>query len=150
MSEGDNQRSMVTGGGDILTVQKNGVIAINSLAKLLQTISDNIAIITVNTGSNFPSNTSSTVAASTTQLIVAGSGRIFGVSIPVHAGSAQIFIYDSATTGGISATNLLYASIPSTSSGFLPYELLTITYSKGIVVKTEAGMNCCVTYTPNP
>lgn len=130
---------------DILTTQKNGVVAINGLRNVLQIISDNVAT------SAFPEKTSPTVLASTTQLITAGTGRIYGVSIPVHAGAGQIFIYDSATVGGIAAANCIYSSVPSNGSGggqFLSYELVTITYSKGIVLKTDAGMNCCVTYTP--
>ena len=127
---------------DILTTQKNGVVAINGLRNVLQIISDNVAT------SAFPTDTSPTVAASTTQLIVTGKGRVYGISIPVHGGSAQAYIYDSATVGGISAANCIYASLPSNAGTFLSYELLTLTYSKGLVIKTDAGVNCCVTYTP--
>lgn len=120
---------------DILTVQKNGVIAINGLNQTLRTI--------------YPATTSPTIAASTTQLVVAGSGRIFAVSIPVHAGSAQVYIYNSATTGGISASNLIFASLPSNASSFTPYQNVNLAYTNGIVLKTDAGMNFCVAYTAN-
>lgn len=149
MSEGDNQRSMVTGGGDILTVQKNGVIAINNLAVYFKRIADDLDQIVINTGANFPSSTSATIAPSTTTLITTGSGKIYGVSIPIHSGSAQISVYNSATVAGISNDNLIYRSLPSNAAGFLPYEIVTMVYTAGIVIATDAGMYCCVTYTPN-
>ena len=147
MSEGDNQRSMVTGGGDILTVQKNGVIAINNLAVFFKRIADNLDQVSLNSG---PSTTSTTVAASTTQLIVAGTGRLFAVSIPVYAGSGQVFVYDSATTGGVAATNLIFACLPANTTGWLTYYNVNLAYSKGLVIKTDASMNCAVSYTPTP
>lgn len=135
---------------DILTTQKNGVIAINGLRGILQTISDNLVIIAGNSGNTYPTTVSQTVAASTTTLISSGSGKVFSVSIPVHGGSAQVYIYDSATTGGIAATNLIYASLPSNAASFTPYQTVQLPYKNGLVLKTDAGMNFCVGYTPNP
>jgi hypothetical protein len=100
-------------------------------------------------GNTYPSTTSATVAASTTTLVVAGTGKLFSVSIPVHAGSAQVYVYDSATTGGIAATNLIYASQPSNAASFTPYQDVKLPYKNGLVLKTDAGMNFCVGYTPN-
>jgi len=145
---------------DILTTQRNGVIAINNLGQKLALIEadlpclcTNLALIVTQltnlAGASFPATTSATVAASTTTLITAGTGRIFAVSIPVHAGSAQVYIYNSATTGGISATNLLYASLPSNAASFTPYQNVNLAYTNGIVLKTDAGMNFCVAYTAN-
>jgi len=138
---------------DILTVQKNGVIAINGLNQSLKLIEADLPCICTNlaaiAAASFPATTSPTIAASTTQLVVAGSGRIFAVSIPVHAGSAQVYIYDSATTGGISASNLIFASLPSNASSFTPYQNVNLAYTNGIVLKTDAGMNFCVAYTGN-
>ena len=138
---------------DILTVQKNGVIAINGLNQSLKLIEADLPCICTHlaalAASSFPATTSATIAASTTSLVVAGTGRIFAVSIPVHAGSAQVYIYDSATTGGISATNLIYASLPSNASSFTPYQNVNLAYTNGIVLKTDAGMNFCVAYTAN-
>ena len=128
---------------DILTTQKNGVVAINNLSGYLKQIVINTSIVV-------PSLTSPTVLASTTQLITTGAGRIYGVSIPVHSGSSQIFVYDSATTGGIAATNLIFSSLPSNTSGWVTYYNVNLAYSNGLVVKTDAGTNCCVSYTPNP
>jgi hypothetical protein len=146
MAEGGNQ-NMVSGGGDILTVQKNGVIAINNLAVYFKRIADNTDQISLNSG---PSTTSTTVAASTTQLIVAGTGRLFAVSIPAYGGSGQVFVYNSATTGAVAATNLIFASLPASATGWLTYYNVNLAYSKGLVIKTDASMNCAVSYTPTP
>jgi len=128
---------------DILTTQKNGVVAINGLNRILQAISDNIVTIS---GWSGPSETSATVATSPV-LVIAGSGKIYGISVVVHSGSSTASIYDSATTGGIAATNLLYVT-PSSPAGFYP---LALTYSNGIVlVGGAAGLQFCVSYSPNP
>lgn len=134
---------------DILTTQKNGVVAINGLNRILQSMSDYLAIISGNSGNTYPSNVSATVLASTTTLIMAGSGKVFSVSIPVHSGSAQVYIYDSATTGGISASNCIYASLPSNAASFTPYQSVQLPFTNGLVLKTDAGMNFCVGYTPD-
>ena len=138
---------------DILTTQRNGVIAINNLGQKLALIEADLPCLCTNlaiiAAASFPATTSATVAASTTTLITAGTGRVFSVSIPVHAGSAQVYIYDSATTGGISATNLIYASLPSNAASFTPYQNVNLAYTSGIVLKTDAGMNFCVAYTAN-
>jgi hypothetical protein len=124
---------------DILTTQKNGVVAINGLRNVLQSIANN-------SGWFGPTNTSTTVAASPI-LVIAGSGKIYGISVVVHSGASTASIYDSATTGGIAATNLLYVT-PSSPAGFYP---LSLTYSNGIVlVGGAAGLQFCVSYSPNP
>ena len=149
---------------DILTTQKNGVVAINGLNQTLKLIEadlpcicTNLAAIVVqleqiaiNTALALPSLMSPTVAASTTQLIVAGSGRLFAVSIPTHSGSSQIRVYDSATTGGIAATNLIFQSLPSNTSGWLTYYTVNLAYTNGLVISTDALTTCAVSYTPNP
>ena len=145
---------------DILSTQRNGVIAINNLSQILKTIEADLPCICTNlslivtqlgdlVGASYPATTSTTIAASTTQLITAGSGRIFAVSIPIHSGSSQVYIYDSATTGGISATNLIFQSLPSNASSFTPYQNVNLAYTNGIVLKTDAGINFCVAYTAN-
>ena len=146
---------------DILTTQKNGVVAINGLNQSLRLIEADLPCICTNlallvtaingvANSAYPSTVSNTVAASTTHQEVVGAGKLFSVSIPVHAGSAQVYVYDSATTGGISAANLIYASLPSNAASFTPYQDVKLPYKNGLVLKTEAGMNFCVGYTPNP
>lgn len=133
---------------DILSTQKNGVIAINGLRTILQTISDNIALIAVYAPGNNPSVSSPTVVATTTQ-VVTGKGLLYNVSIPATSGSNQIFVYDSATVGGIGASNLIYASLPANAANFVPYRDVRIRFVNGLVVVAQAGMSCVVSYTPN-
>lgn len=146
---------------DILTTQKNGVVAINGLNQTLKLIEADLPCICTNlallvtaingvAGNTYPSTVSATIAASTTTLLVAGTGKLFSVSIPVHSGAAHVYIYDSATTGGISATNLIYKSLASNAASFTPYQDVKLPYTNGLVLKTDAGMNFCVGYTPNP
>ena len=126
---------------DILTTQKNGVIAINNLSTYWQTIASFA-------GSNSPTNSFPTVVATTAQAVV-GKGILFSVSIPASSGSNQVLIYDSATTGGIGSSNLIYASLPANASNFVPYRDVRIHYSNGLVVVCQTGMSCVVSYTPN-
>lgn len=133
---------------DILSTQKNGVIAINGLRTTLQTISDNIALITIYASGSNPSTSSPTVVATTTQ-VATGKGLLYSVSIPATSGSNQILIYDSATVGGIGSSNLIYASLPANAANFVPYRDVRIHYSNGLVVVAQTGMSCVVSYTPN-
>jgi hypothetical protein len=149
---------------DILTTQKNGVVAINGLNQTLKTIEADLPCIctnlagilialqdiATNTALALPSLMSPTVAASTNQLIIAGSGRLFAVSIPTHSGSSQIRIHDSATVGGILPANLIYQSLPSNTSGWTTYYNVNLAYTNGLVISTDASTTCAVSYTPNP
>jgi hypothetical protein len=149
---------------DILTTQKNGVVAINGLNQTLKTIEADLPCIctnlagilvqleqlVINTSLAIPSLMSPTVAASTSQLIVAGAGRLFAVSIPTHSGSSQIRIHDSATVGGIAASNLIFQSLPSNTSGWVTYYDVNLAYTSGIIISTDASTTCAVSYTPNP
>ena len=129
---------------DILTTQKNGVIAINNLDQDIKSLLQQITIIAAH---SFPGTVSATVSPSTTTQIYVGEADLFSVSIPIHSGSAQIYIYDSATTGGISNANLIYASLPSNAATFTPYQDVRLPVTNGIVLKTDAGMYACVAYT---
>jgi len=60
-----------------------------------------------------------------------------------------VLIYDSATTGGTAASNLIYGSLAANSSNFVPYRDVRIRYRTGIVVVAGTGMSCVVSYTPN-
>lgn len=120
---------------DFLTTQKNGVQGINALVQYFRLIAG-------------PSTISATVPASTESLIVTGTGKIHAISIPEFSGANQVFIYDSATTGGIAPTNLIWSSLEATATNFINYSDVSLYYSRGIVVKTEASMTACVAYTP--
>jgi hypothetical protein len=128
---------------DILTTQKNGVVAINGLRSIVETLSTNLV-----SASNNPTNSHPTVVATTSQVVV-GSGILFSVSIPATSGSNQVLIYDSATVGGIGSSNLIYGSLPANASNFVPYRDVRIHYSNGLVIVAQTGMSCVVSYTPN-
>jgi hypothetical protein len=115
---------------DILTTQRNGVIAINNLSRQL--------------ASTNPTVTSDTLTTTTSVLEVVGSGLLLGVSVIAHSGSNVGYIYNSATVAAIGPTNAI-AVIPA-SEGFYP---LNIPYSKGLVFVAGSGMNVCITYRPN-
>ena len=149
---------------DILTTQKNGVVAINGLNQTLKLIEADLpcictnlaaivtqlTIIANNSTPLFPGFTSATIAASTTHLEVVGSGKLYAVSIPTHSGANSVFIYDSATTAGANATNLIYGSLKASEANFLAYETISMAYLNGLVIKTDTNMTCCVSYTPDP
>ena len=138
---------------DVVTIQKNGVIAINNLNQTeatawldttvsppvayLKTISDNIAIIA---GGPAAAVTSTTVTSST--LIVAGAGTLVSFSVVV-AGSTSGLIHNSATTGGAAAANALVFT-PTTGGVFIVGGLK---FSHGLVVVPGTGQSVNVTYT---
>ncbi len=156
---------------DILTTQKNGVVAINGLNQTLKAIEadlpclcTNLAALNVimgniltqleqiafNTTIAVPQTNSPTYLASTTSLAVVGSGVLHSISIPIHGGSGQVAVHDCATTGAISAANCIYKSDPSNAATFNSYESITMPYTLGLVVVTDAGMNAAIAYTPSP
>lgn len=109
---------------DIATIQKNGVIAVNTLNQTLQRI--------------YGSNTSLTAAANT--LVFTGPGRLINVSVTV-AGSAVGAVHNSSTVAGATATNML-AAIPNTV-GVHPMNLL---FTAGLVIVVGTGQQFNVTY----
>lgn len=126
---------------DILTTQKNGVIAINNLAGYLQSIVSEIT-------NNVPTTSSAPVVATTTQVFT-GKGLLYSISIPLTSGSNQVLLYDSATTGGIANSNLIYSSLPANAANFVPYRDIRIHVTNGLVVVSQSGMSAVVSYTLN-
>jgi len=126
---------------DILTTQKNGVIAINNLASYLQSIVSEITNVV-------PTTSSAPVVATTTQVFT-GKGFLYSISIPLTSGSNQVLLYDSATTGGIANSNLIYSSLPANAANFVPYRDIRIHVTNGLVVVAQTGMSAVVSYTPN-
>ena len=110
---------------DILTTQKNGVVAINAL--------NNITLGAAGTV------TSATVTSTT--LVFVGAGRLVNVSVVVN-GSADGFIHNASTTGGITASNALCAT-PSASVGVYPCGQV---FTNGLVIDPGAGQSINVTY----
>lgn len=109
---------------DILTTQKNGVVAINNVFQALSALN--------------PTSTSTTITAST--LIITGRGRLISFSVVV-AGSGNGFIYNSGTTGSVPATAALVAT-PNTI-GIYPVNMI---FTNGLVVVPGAGQSINVTY----
>lgn len=132
---------------DILTTQKNGVIAINNLNQTLATLNTYLSILADH---SFPEVTSQTVLANSTTLIYAGRADLYAISIPEGAGGNHVYIYDSATVAGISATNLIFKSLAANASNFTPYQDVRLSILNGIVIKTDASMNACVVYSEDP
>jgi len=111
---------------DILTTQKNGVVAINNLAQT--------------TARGLGTQTSVTVTAAT--LIYAGTGYLVSFSVIV-AGSTAGTISNAGTTATVSAANALCA-IPATV-GIVKVGQI---FSKGLVVTPGTGQSINVTYSP--
>ena len=137
---------------DVVTVQKNGVVAINNLNQTeanawidssvsptvpyLKTISDSIAVIA---GGTTSAVTSETVAIDT--LIIAGSGSLLNFSV-VLPGSAHGIIYNAATIGGASSTNSLVMT-PVTAG---VYNVGQIRFTNGLVISPGTSQTINVTY----
>lgn len=132
---------------DILTTQKNGVIAINNLNQTLVTLNTYLSILADH---SFPEITSPTVLASTTTQIYVGRADLYAISIPEASGGNHVRVYDSATVAGISASNCIWKSLDATSANFTSYQDVRLSILNGIVVKTDASMNACVVYSIDP
>lgn len=111
---------------DILTTQKNGVVAINNLSQIFKSYNEGEA-------------TSQTVTSST--LITVGGGRLISVTV-VIAGSADGFVYNASTIAGIDATNALCAS-PFAAVGTYT---VGAKFTNGLVVEPGTGQSINVTY----
>jgi len=110
---------------DILTTQKNGVVAINAL--------NNTTLGAAGTV------TSATVTATT--VIFVGSGRLVNVSVVIN-GSADGFIHNASTAAGITNANALCAA-PSAAVGVYPCGQV---FTNGLVIDPGAGQSINVTY----
>jgi len=111
---------------DILTTQKNGVVAINNLAQA--------------TIRGFGTQTSITVTAAT--LIYNGPGYLVSFSIVV-AGSGAGTINNASTIAGAAAANAL-CTTPFTVGVFKTGQI----FSNGLVVIPGSGQSINVTYSP--
>lgn len=109
---------------DIATIQKNGVIAVNTLNQTLLNV--------------FGSNTSVTVSSDT--LVILGAGRLINVSV-TKAGTTPGAIHNSSTIAGVTVTNKL-VTIDNTI-GVFPMNLI---YTAGLVIVVGAGQHMNITY----
>ena len=111
---------------DILTTQKNGVVAINNLGTTLKSYNEG-------------QYTSSTVTGST--LIVAGAGRLVSIII-VIAGTTTGYVYNSSTVAGILPANAILA-LPPSAVGVYP---VGAKFTAGLVIVPGTGQSVNVTY----
>jgi hypothetical protein len=111
---------------DILTTQKNGVVALGNIAQITKRVAG--------------TNTSVALTASTA--VSVGPARLVSVTVIV-AGSAVGGVYNSATTSGAASSNQVY-TIPNTVGVYPVGAELTA----GLVVTPGSGQTVAVTYTP--
>lgn len=112
---------------DILTTQKNGVVAINNIAQTF------LRYIGTNTSP----------ALSTAAVIVVGAGRLVNISV-VTAGTAAGTVYNSATYDPLSPpadTQKLF-TIPTTA-GVIN---LNLVFAQGLVFVPGTGQRVALTY----
>jgi hypothetical protein len=109
---------------DILTVQKNAVVALNNVFQALNILN--------------PTTTSSTVTSSS--LIIAGKGRLISFSVVV-SGTASGLIYNAGTPTGGAAANALVAT--PTTIGVYNVNMI---FTDGLVVAPGTGQSINVTY----
>jgi hypothetical protein len=109
---------------DIATIQKNGVIAVNSLNQTLSRI--------------YGSNTSATASSNT--IVFTGAGRLINVSVTA-AGTTTGAIHNCIAVSDASTSNKL-ASITNTI-GVFPMNLV---FTAGLVIIVGTGQQLNVTY----
>lgn len=102
---------------DILTTQKNGVVAINNLSRDISALYDFYQLVS-------GKSTSVTISSPTT--IIVGAGRLVSVNV-VDAGTTSGTIYDAvsyattATTGNTTTATITYNGINAFSNGDTVY-----------------------------
>jgi hypothetical protein len=109
---------------DILTAQKNGVIALNNIQ---QALASEVATVT-------------TAVATASTFVLAGKGRLLRFSVLV-AGTTVGFVYNSATPTGGAASNALVAC-PNTIG---IYEA-GVVFDSGLVIAPGTGQSVSITY----
>jgi hypothetical protein len=77
-------------------------------------------------------------------LIKAGQGRIFKIFVNTVGSAGTFSVNDSATTGGVAASNLIWDDGATTAVG-TPLTL-EAPYFNGLVVTVPTGGVCSVTY----
>ena len=118
---------------DILTTQKNGVVAINNLNQTNAYLGGRV--------------TSSTIAAASgATLIVTGTGRLINYSITVK-GTCAGTIYNAISAGTALASNALVATTATQEVGVYSAGLH---FSNGLIVTPGTGQSLNVTYSLDP
>jgi hypothetical protein len=111
---------------DVLTVQKNGVIAINNLSQIFKSYNEG-------------QYTSTTVTSPT--VVATASGRLVSVTI-VSAGTTAGYVYNVSSTSTVAQSNAL-VSLPPSVVGVYP---VGAKFNTGLVVSPGTGQAVNVTY----
>jgi len=114
---------------DILTTQKNGVVAINAYVTALNRLAG--------------TNNSKGILASTTTVVKNGSGWLATISV-IATGSTTGYIYDTNNTSLLTDSNKIYA-IPS-SLGIGVYQI-QVPFATGLTIVTGTGSIVSLGYT---
>lgn len=118
---------------DIVTVQKNGVIAVNSLVQTLTQFKELYG--------NFV-GTNSLTGISTDSLVYTGSGRIVILSVIVPGSGGTI--HDSTTVNDANNSNAICA-IPDVVGIYA----VNFPFTNGLVVKPASASIVSITYSEN-
>jgi hypothetical protein len=116
---------------DLVTVQKNGVVAINALTATLEAFR---AIYQSFVGDK------TFLGASESSLVATGAGRLVNLVVSVTGATAGS-VHDSATVQGATAANVI-AVIPATPG----ITQINVPYSDGLVLLPGAGQTVSITY----
>lgn len=109
---------------DIATIQKNGVVAVNTLNQTILRI--------------FGTNTTPTANVST--FVIKGAGRVVNVSVTV-AGTTAGAIHNCPSVGDALTTNML--AVVTNTVGVYPLNLL---FTNGLTLIVGTGQEFNVTY----
>lgn len=115
---------------DLVTVQKNGVVAVNALVQALS------AFKTIY--ESFVGN-SSTVGLSGDTLVLTGAGRLVSVSVITAAAGGKI--YDINSVSGAADANAIFA-VPNATG----VTAVNFPFFNGIVIKPGAGSVISISY----
>lgn len=114
---------------DILTTQKNGVVAINAYVTAINRLAG--------------TNNSKGILAATTTVVKNGSGWLATLSV-IAAGSTTGYIYDTNNVSQLTDSNKIYA-IPA-SLGIGIYQI-QVPFATGLTVVTGTGSIVSIGYT---
>lgn len=115
---------------DVVTVQKNGVVALNALTEVLAQFR---AIYASAVGTN------SYLGVTESSLVYRGQGRL--VNVIVSAAAAGGTIHDSSTVAGANTSNIIFP-IPNT----VGLTLVNVPFFDGLVIKPASASTVGITY----
>jgi hypothetical protein len=115
---------------DLVTVQKNGVVAVNALTQALEQFR---AIYASAVG------TATFLGATENSLVYSGSGRL--VNVIVSAAAAGGTIHDAASVSAANTTNIIFP-IPNT----VGLNIVNVPFFDGLVIKPAASSTVGLTY----